>query len=65
MDKFEVKRQYNVSDVGFRMINVRQNDFYALKQMQEETGMKLVDLVHSMILFCAERLSVIENESEE
>lgn len=59
MDKFIVKRQ-SVSNVSFKPVQIRTNDFDALKQMQNDTGMNFVDLVHAMVVFCAERLEVVE-----
>lgn len=65
MDKFEVKRQNPLNDLAaMRMIHIRQGDYCALKQMQEETGMKMLDLVHRIIEFCAERLTVIDEDDE-
>ena len=59
MDKFTVKRNC-ASPAAFKPIQIRISTFNMIKQIQDDTGASLVDLVDAMVRFCAERLEVEE-----
>lgn len=57
MDKFVVKRN-SVSPAAFKPIQIRVSTYEMLKQILDETGGSMVDLVDAMTRFCAERLEI-------
>lgn len=57
MDKFVVKRN-SVSPAAFKPIQIRVSTYEMLKQILDETGGSMVDLVDAMARFCAERLEI-------
>lgn len=59
MDKFTIKKIV-ATPVAFRSIQIRVKTYDMIKQMQDDTGASLVDLVDAMVRFCAERLEVEE-----
>ena len=59
MDKFVIKRN-SASPAAFKPIPIRVSTYDTIKQMQDDTGTSLVDLVDAMVRFCAERLEVEE-----
>lgn len=59
MDKFTIKRVVP-NPVAFRTVQIRVKTYDMIKQMQDDTGASLVDLVDAMVRFCAERLEVEE-----
>lgn len=59
MDKFVIKRA-TTNPAAFRSIQVRVSTYDMIKQIQDDTGASLVDLVDAMVRFCAERLEVEE-----
>lgn len=59
MDKFTIKRNC-VSPAAFKPIQIRVSTYNMIKQIQDDTGVSLVDLVDAMVRFCAERLEVEE-----
>ena len=59
MDKFTIKRVMS-NPVAFRPVQVRVKTYDMIKQMQDDTGASLADLVDAMVRFCAERLEVEE-----
>lgn len=59
MNKFIIKRN-SASPAAFRSIQVRVSTYDMIKQIQDDTGASLVDLVDAMVRFCAERLEVEE-----
>ena len=59
MDKFTIKRVVP-NPVAFRTVQIRVKTYDMIKQMQDDTGASLVDLVDAMVRFCAERLAIEE-----
>ena len=59
MDKFPIKRVVP-NPVAFRTVQIRVKTYDMIKQMQDDTGASLVDLVDAMVRFCAERLDIEE-----
>lgn len=59
MDKFTIKRVV-ANPVAFRTVQIRVKTYDMIKQMQDDTGASLVDLVDAMVRFCAERLDIEE-----
>lgn len=59
MDKFTIKRVMS-NPVAFRSVQVRVKTYDMIKQMQDDTGASLADLVDAMVRFCAERLEIEE-----
>lgn len=59
MDKFIIKRN-SASPAAFKPIQIRVSTYEMLKQMLDDTGCSLVDLIDAMVRFCAERLEVEE-----
>lgn len=59
MDKFVIKRN-SASPAAFKPVQIRIGTFNMIKQIQDDTGASLVDLVDAMVRFCAERLEVEE-----
>ncbi|MDY3078841.1 MAG: hypothetical protein SOR56_01290 [Oscillospiraceae bacterium] len=59
MDKFTIKRVVP-NPVAFRTVQIRVKTYDMIKQMQDDTGASLVDLVDAMVRFCAERLDIEE-----
>lgn len=59
MDKFTIKRVVP-NPVAFRPVQIRVKTYDMIKQMQDDTGVSLVDLVDAMVRFCAERLNIEE-----
>ena len=59
MDKFTIKRVVP-NPVAFRTVQIRVKTYDMIKQMQDDTGASLVDLVAAMVRFCAERLDIEE-----
>lgn len=59
MDKFIVARKES-SPVAFKAIQIRTNTYEMVKQLQEDTGASIVDLLDAMVRFCAERLEIVD-----
>ena len=59
MDKFIIKRN-SASPAAFKPIQIRVSTYDMIKQIQDDTGTSLVDLVDAMVRFCAERLEIEE-----
>ena len=57
MDKFTIKRNC-VSPAAFKPIQIRESTYEMLKQILDDTGGSMVDLVDAMVRFCAERLEI-------
>lgn len=57
MDKFIIKRN-QTNPAAFKPIQIRVSTYEMLKQILDETGGSMVDLVDAMARFCAERLEV-------
>ena len=61
MDKFIVKKVAG-KPAYFQNVTIRMSTYELAKRMQEETGMKFVDLIDAALNFCAARLVVEEEE---
>ncbi len=57
MDTFKIKR-VPTSKAAFKAIQVRVSTYEMIKQMLDDTGCSLVDLIDAMVRFCAERLEI-------
>ena len=57
MAKFVIKRT-SASPAAFKPIQIRVSTYEMLKQILDDTGGSMVDLVDAMVRFCAERLEV-------
>lgn len=60
MDKFIVRR--SASGDALRPMAVREGDFELFKQIASDANAKQVDLFHDMVVFCAARLDIKEDE---
>ena len=61
MDKFRIIKQPKVDD-EFQILRVYTSTKVLIDKMAKMTGMKKVQLVHQMVLFCMERLEIVEVE---
>lgn len=59
MDKFRIYKQTKIDD-EFQILRVYPTTKALIDQMAEMTGMKKVHLLHQMVLFCMDRLEVID-----
>lgn len=61
MDKFTIIQQPK-TDSDFQILRVYGKTKQLIDQMAEMTGVKKVQLVHQMVLFCMDRLEIIQVE---
>lgn len=61
MDKFTIIQQPK-TDSDFQILRVYGKTKQLIDQMAEMTGVKKVQLVHQMVLFCMDRLEIIPAE---
>ena len=61
MDKFTIIQQPK-TDSDFQILRVYGKTKQLIDQMAEMTGVKKVQLVHQMVLFCMDRLEIIPVE---
>lgn len=61
MDKFQIIKQAKIDD-EFQILRVYSATKDLIDKMAKLTGMKKVQLVHQMVLFCMERLEIVDLE---
>ena len=61
MDKFKIIQQPK-TDTDFQILRVYGKTKQLIDEMAEMTGVKKVQLVHQMVLFCMDRLEIIPVE---
>jgi len=61
MDKFKIIQQPK-TDTDFQILRVYGKTKQLIDEMAEMTGVKKVQLVHQMVLFCMDRLEIVPVE---
>ena len=61
MDKFKIIQQPK-TDTEFQILRVYGKTKQLIDEMAEMTGVKKVQLVHQMVLFCMDRLEIVPVE---
>ena len=61
MDKFTIIQQPK-TDTDFQILRVYGKTKQLIDEMAEMTGVKKVQLVHQMVLFCMDRLEIVPVE---
>ncbi len=63
MDTFKIIKQPKV-DAEFQIMRVYSSTKKLIDKMSEMTGMKKAHLIHQMVLFCMDRLEVVDVEED-